>query len=111
MISELEKGREELLSEPSSQSLLSNLRRKLQSITRNIYVFRWTPEQTEDLYDVLVDGTTVVHIEIPRETRSAEIVFEKWGIQEYLNTRKHLTKPDRRKLELALRLAQPHKAG
>jgi hypothetical protein len=112
MISELERGREQLLSEPSSRSLLSNLRRKLQSISRNIYVFHWIPEQTEDLYDVLVDGVTVVHIEIPRGERGKEVVFEKWGIQEYLSARKQLTKPDRRKLELALRLAQePHRAG
>jgi hypothetical protein len=106
MMSELEGGREHLLSDPSSRSLLSSRRRKLQSVTRNVYVFRWIPEQTEDLYDILVDGTTVVHIEIPRATRGGEIVFERWGIQEYLNARKHLAKPVRRKLELALRLAQ-----
>jgi hypothetical protein len=104
MIGELEKGREQLLSDPSSRKLLSSLRRKLQSITRNIYVVRWTPEQTEDLYDVLVDGTSVVHIEVPRDARTDEVVFEKFGIEEYLNRR--LTKPDRRKLELPLRLAQ-----
>jgi hypothetical protein len=104
MIDELERGREQLLSNPSSNKLLSSLRRKLQSITRNIYVVSWIPEQTEDLYDVLVDGTSVVHIEVRRDGRTDEVVFEKFGIEEYLNRR--LSKPDRRKLELALRLAQ-----
>ena len=104
MIGELERGREQLLSDPSSHKLLSSLRRKLQSVTRNIYIVRWIPEQTEDLYDVLVDGTSVVHIEVPRDARADEVVFEKFGIEEYLDRR--LTKPDRRKLELALRLAQ-----
>jgi len=104
MIDELERGRELLLSDPSSHKLLSSLRRKLQSVTRNIYVVRWIPEQTEDLYDVLVDGTSVVRVEVPRDARTAEVVFEKFGVEEYLNRR--LTKPDRRKLELALGLAQ-----
>jgi hypothetical protein len=56
------------------------------------------------LYDVLVDGASVVHIAVSRDARTDEVVFEKFGIEEYLNMR--LTKPDRRKLELALRLAQ-----
>ena len=103
MIDELEREREQLLSDPSHK-LLSSLRRKLQSISRNIYVVDWIPEQTEDLYDVLVDGRIVVHIEVPRDAGTDEIVFEKFGIEEYLNRR--LSKPDRRKLELALRLAQ-----
>jgi hypothetical protein len=104
MIGELERGREQLLSDPSSHKLLSSLRRKMQTVTRNIYVVRWIPEQTEDLYDVLVDGTSVVHIEVQRDARADEVVFEKFGIEGYLNRR--LTKPDRRKFELALRLAQ-----
>src|SRR5260370_19879611 len=104
MIDELERGRELLVADPSSHKLLSSLRRKLQSVTRNIYVVRWIPEQTEDLYDVLVDGTSVVRVEVPRDARTAEVVFEKFGVEEYLNRR--LTKPDRRKLELALGLAQ-----
>jgi hypothetical protein len=81
MIAELEMGREQLLLGPSSRKLLSSLRRKLQSITRNLYVVCWIPEQAEDLYDVLVDGTTVVHIEVPRDARSDEVVFEKFGVK------------------------------
>jgi hypothetical protein len=104
MIGELERGREQLLSDPSSHKLLSSLRRKLESVTRNIYVVRWIPEQTEDLYDVLVDETSVVQVQ--RDAHTDEVVFEKFGIEGYLNRR--LTKPDRRKLELALRLAHAY---
>jgi len=106
MVRELELGREQLLSEAASQRLLSLLRRRLQSITRNLYVVRWIPEQAEDSYDVLVDGAIVVHIEIPRDLSGGEILFEKKDVKEYLNSHRHLTKPDRRRLELALELAQ-----
>ena len=108
MMRELELGREHLLSAPALQRLLSFLRRRLQSITRNVYILSWTPEQAEDLYDILVDGTTVVHIEIPRDVSSSEgnIVFEKRDVREYLSSQRRLTKPYRRKLELALQLAQ-----
>ncbi|QDF38674.1 hypothetical protein FJN17_14520 [Bradyrhizobium symbiodeficiens] len=106
IVEELEAGREHLLSAPASRRLLSLLRQRLQSITRNIYIIRCIPEQTEELYDILVDGATVVHIELPRDASSAEIVFETSGIKEYLGAHSHITKPNRRRLELALQLAQ-----
>lgn len=106
MIDELERSREKLLSGSFSQGLMRVLRRKLQSITPNIYVFRWVPEQGEDMYDVLVDGATVAHIEIPRRNPDQETIFEAWPVEEYRRTQKTLTKPERRKLELALQLAR-----
>ncbi|MCA1512268.1 hypothetical protein [Bradyrhizobium sp. NBAIM01] len=106
ILEELEAGREHLLSAPASRRLLSLLRRRLQSITRNVYVLRHIQEQTEDLYDILIDGATVIHIELPRDASSTEIVFEKSGVKEYLETRRGITKPNRRRLELALELAQ-----
>lgn len=107
MIDELKTSRERLLSDASLQSLLTALRRGLQSTTRNVYIFRWIPEQAEDLYGVLADGATVVHIEIPRHAQDREAVFESWPVEEYLKGRKTLTKQERHKLELALRLARP----
>jgi hypothetical protein len=111
MIDDREAGRVRLLSEPSSHDLLSALRRRLQTITRNMYIFRWIPEQGEDLYDVLVDGATVVHIEIPRSAQNREAPFEKWPVDEYLKLRKNLTKQESRKLQLALRLARSGRSG
>jgi hypothetical protein len=106
MICELEAGREHLLSAPTSQRLLSLLRSRLRSITRNIYIIRYIPEHAEELYDILVDGATVVRVEIPRDMSSNEIVFEKSNVKEYLASHRQLTKPHRRKFELALELAQ-----
>lgn len=106
MIDELEKGREQLLSGSSSRPLMRVLRRNLQSITPNVYVLRWIPDQAEDLYDVLVDGVTVAHIEISRRNPDQEAVFEAWPVNEYQRTLKTLSKPERRKFELALQLAR-----
>jgi hypothetical protein len=104
MIGELEAGREYLLSAPAARRLLSLLRHRLQSITRNVYIVRHITEQYEDLYDILVDGTTVVQIELPRDASTTEIVFEKSSVKEY--ARRGITKLHRRRLELALELSQ-----
>jgi hypothetical protein len=106
MICELEAGREQLLSAPTSRRLLSLLRNRLQSITRNLFIVRHIPEQTEDLYDILVDGSTIVRIEVPRDMSGGEVLFEKSDVKAYLRSHRQLTKPHRRKLELALELAQ-----
>jgi hypothetical protein len=106
MVEELEQGRARLLSDPSSRQLLLALRHGLQSITRNIYIFQSIPEQLEDLYDVLVDATTVVHIGLPRDSLGGGVILEKWSVEEYRNSRKSLSKSTRRRLEAALELAQ-----
>jgi hypothetical protein len=110
VIDELERAREQLLSGSSPKGLMRILRRRLQSITSNVYILRWIPEQGEDLYDVLVDGATVAHIEIPRHIPAQETVFESWPVEEYRRTRGTVTKPERRKLELALQLARSRNA-
>jgi len=109
LIDELEKGRQELLTGKLSQTLLPALRRRSQVITANVYVIRWIPEQREDLIDVLVDGKTVVHVELPRVVNTKEILFRTWHISEYLRANKDLSRPDRRRIEVALQLAEEHK--
>ena len=47
MIEELNTARKWLFADASSRKLLSALRRELQSITRNVYIFRCIPEQYE----------------------------------------------------------------
>ena len=49
MIDELKKKRERLFSERSSPRLLAELRRRLQSTTRDIYMVRSIAEQGEDM--------------------------------------------------------------
>lgn len=105
LIDELEKGREALLSGTLSRTLLAELRRQLRTISRNIYVLKWIPEQREDLYDILIDGVTVVHLEINRSEQQTEKMFQTWPVEAYIKARRELTKPERRKLDLAVRLA------
>ena len=107
----LETGRERMLSDPRFKTLLSCLRRQLQSITRNLYVFSWIQEQTADIYHILVDGAIVVHIEMPRVAQDHATAFEKWSVAEYMKGRTNLAKRTRRKLELALQLALARGAG
>lgn len=101
MLQELDGGRESLLA--ANSGLLMTLRRELQSITRNLYVLHWIPEQGEDLYDVLVDGITVVHVEMERATGVC-LEFSRCTVEDYLRKR-DLGQLARRKLRLALQLA------
>lgn len=105
LIDELERGRAKLLAEESDQGLLQTIRRRLLTITNNLYILRWIPEQGEDLYDVLVDGTSVAHVEIPRGG-NRETVFELSPLEAYQRPAANLTKTDRRKLEAAIQLAR-----
>jgi hypothetical protein len=102
---ELQLGREKLLTDESSRSLLSTLRRLLQSITPNLYVVRWIPEQGEDLYHVLIDGKSVAHIEISRVDGDVERVCRTWPVDEYIRENPNMTKLERRKLDIAIELA------
>ncbi len=104
MIAELVAGHDWLFSNSAARRLLTALRANLQSITHNIYIFHSFPEQYEDIYDVLIDGVTVVRIEVPRREQDGEVAFEKWNVDEYL--RRKLPKLDRRKLLLAIELAR-----
>jgi hypothetical protein len=105
IIAELENGRTKLLAEESPRVLLDVIRRRLSTVTDNLYLLRWIPEQGEDLYEVLVDGSTVVHVEIPRGEKR-ETVFELSPVDVYRRSAASLTKTDRRKIEAALQLAQ-----
>ena len=105
LVDDLEKGRERLLTEETAQGLLKAIRRRLQTITSNLYILRWIPEQGEDLYDVLVDGTSVAHVEIPRGG-DRETVVELSPVEAFRQRAATFTKPERRKLEIAMQLAR-----
>jgi len=62
---ELVRSRVSLFSEPGKQRLLDALRSVCPDLNTG-YVIGWTPEQGEDLYRVLVDGATVVAVEVDR---------------------------------------------
>lgn len=104
-IGELEAGRRWLLS-PSGHPLLQIARRRVQSITSNVFIVQSIPEQTEDIYDLLFDGAIVVRVEVPRTSPSSGSVVEVWSLGAYQRDPRRLTRPQRRKLEIALRLAR-----
>jgi hypothetical protein len=95
---QLQRERETLLSDESSRALLAALRQLLQSITPNLYILRWIPEQSEDLYDVLVDGTSIASIEIPRAGCGGQRTCRTYTIQEYIHDQPSMTKLERRKI-------------
>jgi hypothetical protein len=101
LVDELELGRARLISEDGA--LLRVLRKRLRSKTENLYLLDWIPEPEADLFDVLVDGTSVVHVELPRGM-GPEVAFEVVGVAEYCR-RTRLTRPQRRKLEMAVHLS------
>jgi hypothetical protein len=103
LVDELERGSAHLLADAPGRVLVEIVRRKLQTATSNLFIVHWIPEQEEDLYDVLVDGTSIVHVEIPRG-EDRETVCEVSSIEQYAKLPR--TKPDRRKLEAAIQLAR-----
>jgi hypothetical protein len=110
MIDELRAGRERLLSDPSRRELLSTIRKGLNTISRNMYVVFYIPEQYEEIYEVLVDGTTIASVELPRKSVSGPTVFESWALNDYLDRRRgRLSKLARRRLSFAIELANEHR--
>lgn len=81
--------REELL---RSNSALQEPKSKLRQVlelngyeTKNAYVLHWTPEQLEDLYTVLINGSFLVHVEIAKFDKSKAPIVEKSEIKPYLH--------------------------
>jgi hypothetical protein len=105
MLNQLTGGREALLSDASSRPLLSALYAGLQRSTRNLFIISWTPEQVEDLYDVLVDGRTIGRIEVSRDAERRVVAFDQWPVDQYMR-KQRLDKLTRRKLLMALELAR-----
>ena len=51
----------------------------------NAYVLHWTPEQLEDIYIVLIDGSFLVSVEIDKYDNSKPPIFERIELKEYLH--------------------------
>jgi hypothetical protein len=104
LIDQLERGRDHLASATAeSRALVEVIHRNLATTTTNLYVLSHIPEQGEDLYEILVDGTSVVKIEIPRG-EDTETSFEETTVEAYAAPGRSRTA--RRKLETALQLAR-----
>jgi hypothetical protein len=111
MIGELRAGHERLLSDPSRRELLSTVRKELSTISRNMYIVCYIPEQYEEIYEVMVDGKIVVSVELPRKIVDAPVVVESWSIDDYMMKKGSLSKLARRRLNFAVELANEHREG
>jgi hypothetical protein len=102
----LRAGRNGLLEDDAERGALKVLRRRMQTNTRNVYILHYLVDEGEILCDILVDGTTVVHMEIPLANEQAEIVFEPMTLATFRKQNSKVSRIDRHRLELALELAQ-----
>jgi hypothetical protein len=104
-LDQLRVGRDALLKNGGERSALRVLRRKLQTVTRNVYILWYLVDEGEVFCDILVDGVTVVHMEIPPANAGADIVFESMTVAGYRRWKRRLSRIDLRRLELARELA------
>ena len=101
---ELEASRIRLLAGEGPPALLRALQSHFPDLSQNLYIISWVPEQCEDIYDVLVDATMVVHVEAPRPGISQRLLVEEMPLERY--EEKHpLRRAGRRRLDTAVRLA------
>ncbi len=66
----------------------SKLRKALESEghdVSNAYVLHWTPEQLEDIYVVLIEGSFLVSVEIDKFDSSKQPIFERIELKDYLH--------------------------
>ncbi len=72
--------------------------------TKTAYVLHWTPDQGEDIYTVLIDGSYLVITEIDRKNESLSSTVEREEIKEYLLG---LSRMNQVRLIVAQELANP----
>ena len=102
---QLEESRVRLLSGKRASSAADNASERVPDLSDNVYIVDHLPEQGEDIYDVLVDATTVVHVEVPRPGVSQRVVIEEMSLERYREIHSSPSKLDRRRLDAILRLA------
>lgn len=70
--------------------------------TLNAYVLNWVPEQLEDIYLVLIDGSFLVGVEIDKFEQTKPPLFERIELNDYLHG---LSKMNQVRLAVAKELA------
>ena len=97
----VEETRRRLLSGDISRLLLTVLRTHLPCATDNLYLVGHLIEQGEAIYDVLVDGRTIITIELARIDVSRPPSVQEISVERF---RQGMSKLPRRKLDTAMRL-------
>jgi hypothetical protein len=100
----LETSRIRLLAGDGPEGLMNALQNRFPDLSDNVFIIAHVPEQGEDLYDVLVDATDIVHVEIPR-TGASQPLIERSSLERYRQMHSAQTKAAKRKLDAAVRLA------
>ncbi len=98
---ELEASQRSLLVLHHFPRLLACLQKHFPQITSAL-ILGWTPEQLEDLYDVLINGTQVASLEIAKN--GDEIEFSVESAEDYAGKLKG--RPDKIQFAVALDLAR-----
>jgi len=81
---ELEASHQQYFSANSKYRLKSFLTSK--SIPwNNAYILNWIPEQTEDIYVILIEGKSLISVEIDRIDSNSPPLFEEIDIKEYMH--------------------------
>ncbi|KZN35068.1 hypothetical protein [Pseudoalteromonas luteoviolacea] len=78
--------REELIASRDSFQSDSSLKQALESNghpTVNAFVLHYTPDQTEDIYLVLINGSYIISVELERYDQSAAPTLERIELKEY----------------------------
>ncbi len=51
--------------------------------TESAYLLRWVPEESTDIYTVLIEGSYLVSVELDKHDHSVEPVIEKFEMADY----------------------------
>ena len=93
---------EKIFNDSSLCRLLEVIKANNETIIESAYIISHTPEQGEDIYRVLINGSLINLIELDRLDDDVEPIFEAMSINEY---KKGLARQSRIKLAIALDLA------
>ena len=102
---ELLLSRQRLLSGELDERLLDTLRERFPGEYEKALIVDHLPEQTEELFTVLVSSDRVAVVEVPRVHGEPTNVSE-YSLDEYTMEVRRMTKPERRLFDVALRLRQ-----
>lgn len=98
----LENGRKALFDENCNPKLLNAIKNAFPKM-KTAYVIEWVPEQTEEIYGVLVNTDIVAWIELNRFDSAVKPIIEETSVDDY---KKKLKKIKRIELMVALNLAK-----
>jgi len=106
IVEELKEAQSKLLWGNKNPELLKIIRERIPNCSDNIFILNWIPEQAEDIFTVLLDGSEVIEVELSRLSGCGDAInFDVMSVHEYVQSRS-LSKSSRQKLDAALELSK-----